>query len=97
MDIADQDVVKEWQDHLNKQTREARETYRDELIANGTPKDQADRIAEIRPPAKLIEDGVEDPVLLKAREGYRDTLLSSGTCKTREEANRIAGIEETGA
>jgi hypothetical protein len=29
----------------------------------------------------------------KARESYRDTLLSTGACQTREQANRMAGIE----
>lgn len=94
MDIADQDVAKEWQDHLNKQNRKAREYYRDTLVENGMPKEQADQIAEVHPPAKLIEEGIEDPALLKAREEYRDTLLSTGTCKTREDANRLAGIKE---
>ncbi len=96
MAFIEQDVGREWQEHLDKQAREAREKYRDELIATGMSKEQADRIAEIHPPAKLVEDGIEDPALLKAREEYRDTLLSTGISQTREDANRIAGLQETG-
>jgi rhamnogalacturonyl hydrolase YesR len=95
MGILEQDISKEWQKHLDKQAQEAHEGYRDELIAaTGMSQERADRIAEIHPSAKLVEDGVEDHALLKAREEYRDALLSTGTCKTREDANRMAGITE---
>jgi hypothetical protein len=88
MDVVKQDVGKEWQEYLDGQKNIAKEQYRDTLVENGMPKEQADQIAEVHPPAKLIED----PAILKAREEYRDTILSTGWAKTREQADRLAGI-----
>ncbi|MGB8219244.1 MAG: hypothetical protein WCE46_02540 [Methanoregula sp.] len=91
MDNLEQDVGKEWQDHL---AIKSQENYRDELVASGIVKEQADQLAGIVPPAKT-EEIAEDPVLKKAREDYRDTLIECGT--PSDQAIRLAGIKETEA
>ncbi|MFA5346932.1 MAG: hypothetical protein WC294_02250 [Methanoregula sp.] len=69
-----------------------REEYRNSLVDNGVMKEQADRIAEITPSMEINESVMEDPTLVKAREEYRDTLLETGWAKTRDQADRLAGI-----
>ena len=82
-------ITREWEDHQRKIEKEI---YRDTLIETGKTKEEADRLAEITPPPVTIDESTEDPALVNGQVHYRDTLLSTGACKTREQADRMAGV-----